>query len=410
MISRHLNGHPGLSRNEITRIVYGITRKEKLIDYIAGKFSNRKLSDTDKKTRILLYIGIYMIHFSRSYPDYAVVNEIVNFAPKRSGGFLNAVLRKISSKNDEIDRIIDGIKNPVIKYSVSEEIFNNLKQVTPDVIKTMKYLDSEPVFHVKVNSENADLNKAKVFLESKNIPCRIVENIGSLEIENTGQMVREILPEYNFYFQNSGSFAVSAIASSFSGAKILDCCSAPGTKSITMSLLRPDISIIASDINPSRLKLIIPFIEKSGRNNVELTAGNINSPPFKNIFDTILIDAPCTSSGTLRKNPDLKNKINNKSIRNNSIRQKEILKSVMTWVKPDTTIVYSVCSFIKDETELVLNDSIRDFEHNEFEIVETDNILNKFGFKFIRGNFGIFLIPDQKLNNDLFYISVIRKR
>lgn len=410
MISRYLNDHPEVNRNEVTRMVYGIARKEKLIDHIAGKFSNRKLSDTDKQTRILLYIGIYMIHFSRSYPDYAVVNEIVNFAPKRSGGFLNAVLRKISSENDEIGGIISGIKDPMIKYSVSGEIVNNLKQVTPDVFETLKYLDSEPVFHVRVNSEDVDLNKAKTFLESKNISCRIVEKIGSLEIDNAGQMVREVLPGYGFYFQNSGSFAVSAIASTFSRKKILDCCSAPGTKSITISLLRPDTDIIASDINPNRLKLITPFIKNTGRTNVELTAGNINSPPFKNIFDTILIDAPCTSSGTLRKNPDLKNKISNKSIIDNSIRQKEILRSVMAWVTPGTTIVYSVCSFINDETELVLSDSFRNFEQDEFEILETDKILKGFGFKFTQGNFGTFLISDHKLNNDLFYISVIRKK
>ncbi len=409
-ISRYLNNHPELSRNEITRVVYGVTRKETLIKYIAKNYSSRKLSDTDKQTRILLYIGIYLTCFSRSYPDYAVVNEIVDFAPKRSRGFLNAVLRKISSERENIDNIINSIKDPMIKYSVSEEIINNLKHLTSDVMGTLEYLDSEPVFQVRVNKKDPDLIKEGEILEKKDIPNKIVEKIGSFEIENAGQMVREILPGYGFYFQNSGSFAVSAVVSSFKGKKILDCCAAPGTKSITLAHLCPDADIIASDINPNRLKLFIPFLNNSGADNIELTAGDINAPPFQNIFDTILIDAPCTSSGTLRKNPDLKNKINKKNIELNSSRQIEILKSVMSWAGQGTTIIYSVCSFIMDETETVLNDVIRHFKEDEFEIMEPENILKQYGFRFTKGKFGIFLLPDHKLNNDLFYISAIRKK
>ena len=157
MISRYLNNHPELSRNEVTRVVYGVTRKETLIEYIAKNYSNRKLSDTDEQTRILLYIGIYLTYFSRSYPDYAIVNEIVNFAPKRSRGFLNALLRKISSEHEKIDNIIKSIKDPRIKYSVSEEIISNLKHITSDVMETLEYLDSEPVFQVRVNKKNPDL-------------------------------------------------------------------------------------------------------------------------------------------------------------------------------------------------------------------------------------------------------------
>lgn len=410
IISRYLNNHPELSKNEVTRIVYGVTRKETLIEHIARNFINRKPSNIDKQTRILLYVGIYLIYFSGSYPDYAVVNEIVTFSPKRSRGFLNAVLRKISSESKDIDKFVNNIKDPMIKYSVSKEIIRNLKHLTADVMGTLEYLDSEPVFQVRANNKNNDLAKASEILEKRNIPNKIVEKIGSFEIKNAGQMVREVLQGYDFYFQNSGSFAVSAIVSSFEGRKILDCCAAPGTKSITLTHLCPDAYIIASDINPKRLKLIFPFINNSGTDNIELTAGDINTPPFQNVFDTILIDAPCTSSGTLRKNPDLKNKISSESIKVNSSRQKEILQSVMSWAGKGTTIIYSVCSFIKNETDSVLKDVIHQFKKDEFEIIELENILNRYGFKFKKGEFGTFLLPDHKLNNDLFYISAIRKR
>ena len=110
-ISRYLNKTPEISRNEVTRIVYGIARKEKLIEHILGRFTTRKISGIDKKTRILLYIGIYLICFSRSYPDYAVVNEIVDLAERRAGGFLNAVLRKVSMEQPNMEKIINSIKD-----------------------------------------------------------------------------------------------------------------------------------------------------------------------------------------------------------------------------------------------------------------------------------------------------------
>ncbi|MEN8223278.1 MAG: RsmB/NOP family class I SAM-dependent RNA methyltransferase [Acidobacteriota bacterium] len=409
LISRYLNDHPDISRNEVTRIVYGIARKEKLIEFIASGFVKRKLTGTDKNTLILLYIGIFLIHFSGSYPPYAVVNEIVETAPPRSRGFLNAVLRRVGREQNKIENLIDTIKDPLIKYSVSKEIYENLKMITENTDKSLKYLDAEPVFHVRVNQPDPDHNSAESVLKKKNISCRYIRETGSFEINDAGQMVREVIPEYQFYFQNSGSFAVSAVAASFKGEKILDCCSAPGTKSITLSLLRPEADILSLDINPDRLKLITPFLNSAGINNVALAAGNIISWPIKNIFDIILIDAPCTSAGTLRKNPDLKSKITKKTIEKNSLKQKQILTSVLSRAKKGSVIVYAVCSFIYNETEDVLNHSINESGKDGFEIVDVSKILKKYKLKIHNSEFGTYLLPDNKMNNDLFYISAIRK-
>ncbi len=409
LISRYIDRHPDINRNEVTRIVYGITRKEKLIKFIAERFIKKKISRTDKKTRIFLYIGIYLIHFSGSYPDYAVVNEIVSASPTRSKGFLNAVLRRVSIENDSIEKLKGTIMDPLVKYSVSEEIYKNLKLISDNVPETLDYLDSEPVFHVRVNQPKPDFKAAESILISKNIQYRYIKETGSFEIEEAGKMVREIIPGHGFYFQNSGSFAVSAVAASFSGKKILDSCAAPGTKSITLSLLRPDAEIISLDINPERIKLIAPFLKYSGMKNVSPVAGDITSFPVKDIFNIILIDAPCTSAGTLRKNPDLKSKITKDNIKKNSEKQKKILRSVLMGSKKGSVIVYAVCSFIYEETEDVLNDSINRSGIDNFEVVGINEILKKYNFTTRKEKFGVYLLPDDKMNNDLFYISAIRK-
>jgi len=410
LISRHLNENPDISRNEVTRIVYGIVRKEKLIEFIASKFINRKLSGMDKKTQLFLYIGIYMIYYSGSYPDYAVVNEIVGKAPARSKGFLNAVLRRIGRESEKIDDLIAGIEDPVIKYSVSKEICKNLELLTNSINDYLDYFESEPVFHVRVNHPEPDFNAAGSALREKKISCRYISKIGSFEISDAGKMVREIIPGHGFYFQNSGSFAVSLTVSSFRGKKILDGCAAPGTKSISISLLRPEAEIVSLDINPERIKLITPFLDNSGKKNIFPESGDIVFYPDKEDFDIILIDAPCTSSGTLRKNPDLKIKVTKQNIERNSAKQKQILRSVLSAAKKGAIIIYAVCSFIYDESEGVLNDSIGGSESKNFEVIDINNFLSDYGFNTRSGEFGIYLLPDREMNNDLFYITAIRKK
>jgi len=410
ILSRYLKKNPEPNLNEITRIVYGIVRRERLIEYIASKFVKKKLSKTDSKTKILLLIGIYLICFSKSYPSYAIVNEIVSTAPEHSKKFLNAVLRKIDSQSENIELIVGNIKDSEIKYSVSKYILDNLRSIIPNTEELLEYLDSEPVFQIRISSNKTDIENSIKKLREHNIRFKLIEKINSFEIKDAGEVVKKIIPSNQFYFQNSGSYCVSYLASLFSKKRVLDCCAAPGTKSITLSLLRPDINIISADISSKRLRLLGTFLKKNKNTNIDLVAGDINVPPFQNIFDTVIVDAPCSSAGTLKKNPDLKMKLNYEIIKTNSDKQIEILNSVLSWVNSETVILYSVCSFITDETESVLKTCIHAIGEKNIVILDVANILSSLGFNIKRGKFGVFLLPHPKLNNDLFYISAIRKK
>ena len=141
---------------------------------------------------------------------------------------------------------------------------------------------------------------------------------------------------------------------------------------------------------------------------IDLVASDILNSSFLSTFDLYLIDAPCSSSGTIRKNPDLKLKLNKDRITQNSKSQKLFLESIIRNARKGTTIVYSVCSFVEDESEKVVGNVLKVFNKISFSIVDIGDIAKKFGFKVYQGNYGIFLLPSDNLNNDLFYISVIR--
>jgi len=409
LISRSLNKQDGVRRDEVTRIVYGVLRKEKLIEFIAGAYIKKKLSDSDFPTRLLLVCGIYLLYFSRSYPPHAVVNEIVDTAPARSKGFLNAVLRKVGREQEKIEGRISSLRDPMVRYSVSEEIVHNLRKVTPDVEDALAYLDREPVFHLRVNGLHPDYTEAERRLNRKGISTLFIKETGSFEIKDTGRVVREIIPGHDFYFQNSGSYAVSAVTAAFSGKYVLDGCAAPGTKSLTVSLIGPESEILAMDIHPRRLLMIRPFLNASGAGNINLVAGDMTAPPLQPGFDTILLDAPCTSSGTLRKNPDLKNKIADSGIKRNARLQKNILRSALNLAAGETVVIYAVCSFFEEETEGVTAHLFRQTGAVRLESAVVEKTLREIGYHTRPGEFGTYLLPHPRLNNDLFYISAVRK-
>jgi len=398
-----------VNRDELTRMVYGVLRKERLIEFIASGFTKKQISGTDPQTRLYLYAGIFLLYFSSSYPPYAVVNEIVDAAPSRSKGFLNAVLRRVNRERTAIENRIASLKDPLIRYSVSEEIMENLKKVTSDTENALAYLDREPVFHLRVNRMHPDYGKAEARLLNKGIKHRFIGETGSFEIADTGRVVREVIPDQGFYFQNTGSFAVSAAAASFRGKNILDGCAAPGTKSLSMALIHPESTIVAMDIHSRRLAMIRPFLKASNTGNIHLVAGDITAPPVKNRFDTILLDAPCTSAGTLRKNPDLKNKITDAGIKKNARLQSEILRSALNLAEKGTIVIFAVCSFLEDETEGVMAPFFRQPGKAGLQTADVGETLRKTGYAISESEFGVYLLPHPELNNDLFYISAVKK-
>ncbi len=408
LISGYLENYSGNDKNEITRITYGIARKERLLKHIAEKYSKKGLIKTDMRTLILLYIGIYMLVFSDSYPAYAVVNEIANSSSKHSKRFLNAVLRKIGENTATIKLTIEDIKDLRIRYSVSDEIAKEVKTRFFSAEDTLKYLDSEPVFHIKADLNLIEIGEMEKIFSANGVSAKWLKEIDSFEVVNAGKIVQKIIRTHPIYFQNSGSFAISAVTASLAKSGVYDCCAAPGTKSITLSLMRPDITIVSGDVNFRRIRLIQPIIKKFNISNIDVVVNDILSPSFCNTFDTILIDAPCTSAGTLRKNPDLKIKITKQKVKKNSTIQKRILSSVISMAGPDTTIIYSVCSFFRDETESVMKEIFNKMGESKFKIIDIRKILSKYKFGIKQGKFGTYLIPDKNLNNDLFYISAFK--
>jgi 16S rRNA (cytosine967-C5)-methyltransferase len=393
----------------ITRTVYGVVRNHRLLEYLVQKISQRKLKKIQPDVLLLLKIGIYLLIFSKSYPDHAVVNEVVKAAKGQTKNFDNALLRNITTNKTFIMNDMENIRQLDIIYSIPGILIENLKLISNQLEQNLEYLNREPQFHIRVNQKDYSYNEAKQILADNKIDTRELEKFHSFEIKQGGQVINRLLTKPLFYFQDTGSQMISIIASQFARKNVLDCCAAPGTKSVTLSLLNPQLTIYANDINPKRMKLFKDFRNQYDLTGIKPLVSDIKRISFKKDIDFIIVDAPCTSSGTLRKNPDLKIKINSDLVTKNANNQYEIMESLTSYFLGHVYILYSVCSFIKEESEGVMERLFNKFSQaDRFEIIDLTQLLEEYGFLFKKGSYGYYLLPSETLNNDLFYISLLK--
>jgi len=409
LLNRSLIDQPPETRPKTTRLVYDIIRKQQILDTVISRFSRIKTEKIDPPIRILLRIGAHLLLYAGTTPDYAIVNEIVARTSESSRGFVNGLLRNLSRQRDQVQKELETIRDPEIRHSTSRLLIEDLKRISSDLESDLQYLNTKPVFHLRANTGTITPERLKHRLSDRGIEFNYLKPFHSFEIRKPGRIMEEIINRGQGFIQNTGSQLVSILGSRLARKRILDGCAAPGTKSMNLHLLKPDLKIISNDINPKRIRLMRDFFQKCQMPVDSLVVSDLTSQAFKPEFDLILLDAPCSSSGTLRKNPDLKLKITRESLREHSRMQARMLTSLLEF-HPQTRILYSVCSFTEMETEAVIEQldtpSNRLMADNE----ELSGILVELGFRSRQGKWGIYLLPDRDLNNDLFYLALIGKK
>ncbi len=402
LISRHLDRTGSQDAANTSRTVYGIIRKEKLLDVVIRRFSRIPLKKIDLPTSTLLKIGIFLMLFSGGFPDYAVVNEVVSAAPKKSKQFINGILRALGRQKESAHTAIAAVTDAAVRHSLNPTLVRQLSELAGDKLQAaLEYLDSEPVFHLKPNPAKISYPALVKELSAAAIPIKELPSFQSIEIKQPGK-IKNLVSSHTAYFQNTASQLISFLAAHYGKKSVLDCCAAPGSKTATLKQQKPDLRIVAADINHSRLRMLQPVIRQHKLRDVSLMVMDAQHPALHNCFDLVMVDAPCSSVGTIRKNPDLKLKTDEKIILRNAGRQKKILDSLLKQF-PGRTYLYSVCSFTAQESE----DVIAALSQNHcIEEIDISELLEGYGFNFVRGQHGAFLLPTPSLNNDLFYISL----
>jgi 16S rRNA (cytosine967-C5)-methyltransferase len=322
----------------VRTLVLGILRWRIRIDDAIEQLAGRRIAKLDPIVVIVLQIGLYQLMFTDVAP-YAAVSESVDLAhryAKRARGFVNAVLRRATETDLQAlaTTIETRTSHPAWLLRRWERTFGALRTA-------------------RIAEANQQLSYPDVFGGSSGIPSTLVPGMFRLSGSSAAA---------EGYALDEGSGVIADLAAATS-KDILDLAAAPGGKTIVMTAR--GAHVISNDISITRLRPL------TGRTS-KIVVSDGRQPPFRRAFETVLIDAPCSATGTIRKNPEVKSRLREKDIATFAVLQRELLSSALTLAKD--TVVYSTCSLEREENDEVVQNVLA--SQNAFERVDAGFFAN----------------------------------
>lgn len=360
-----------------------IIRYRGRIDYLIEQISGRKNKNFNKDLISILRIAFYEILYENSIPDYASVNTAVELTKKKinkkAGGLCNAVLRNlIRKKEKKIDWDKEFKKNkkwnsfPLwLQQRWSKNYKNNIFK------KLVNSFNKSPKIFVR-NDTNLTNEVLKENFLSDGIDSSIFDN-SFLKITKGSKSIIEhhLFKSGQISIQDPSSYGIIECLDVKKEDIILDVCAAPGTKSLALSYLVGEKGkVFSSDINKSRIDLGIKDIKRHKRKNIFWSVKDASKDIFP-FADKILIDAPCSGTGVLRRKPDIRWRREEKEIEAFSKLQLKILCHMSEFLNKGGILVYGTCSI---------------------DIVENWNVVQQ--FLKIKKNFKLIELP-EKINKNL---------
>ncbi len=348
-------------------LVYGTTENLIYIDYMLKKLSKIPLKKLERQVLNALRLGLYELVFLR-IENYATVNEYVKIIKRqkgiKAGNFVNAILRNAIRRLEEITAIT--VKNPIdylsIKYSFNTELVKYLidEYGRDKAEEIMDSLCQKPSLSIRVNTTKTSKDELKNLLLEKGMRTTDSQLANdSLIVEKPFRITDlDEFKEGFFTIQDQASIKVAEILNPEEGAEILDLCAAPGSKSSHLSQLTNDKSlVIANDISSNKLPKIKENFTRLGFKNYEITNFDASKrvDEFVREFDYILVDAPCSGLGVIRRKPEIKLFRTMDEIKELAKIQEKILEQSLLYLKNGGKLVYSTCTIGKLENSTIID-------------------------------------------------------
>ena len=307
----------------VRTLVLGVLRWRSRLDFVIGELAQRPVKKLDDAVVEVLRLGLYQLLFME-VPAYAAVSETVDLAPKRGRGFVNAILRRASRGS------VPEPKDPATRTSHPRWLLD----------RWAKTYGAERA--ARIAEANQGLSYPDVLALGNAVPADaerspLVPDLWKLHGSSAE------LDRADFYPMDEGSAVIAAIARA-TGEDVLDLAAAPGGKTIYM--LQHGARVVSNDISITRLGGL------RARPSTRIVVSDGRMPPFARRFDVVLLDAPCSATGTIRKNPEIKWRLREEDLAGFAVLQRELLASAMTLAS--RYVVYSTCSLEPEENDAIV--------------------------------------------------------
>ena len=406
-LNKHLKGSQlsVADKGLVTEIVYGTVARKLTLEWYLSHF----IQDRDKLDNwlyVLLLMSVYQVRFLDKVPDHAVVNEAVELAKARKKGsekLVNAVLRRILREGwPDIETIKRKNKRDSIAYSLPVWLVSKLKEEYGE--ERAQAIFESLLVRNKASIRVTDLSRKeeiKVVLEASDSPLA-----ASGLVKEQGHFAgHDLFLEGAITIQDESSQLVAPTLDLQGDEEVLDACAAPGGKTAHMASYLTSGKVTALDLYDHKLDLIQENAQRLGVadrvQTQKLDARKVHEFFGRDSFDKILVDAPCSGIGLLRRKPDIKYNKETADFASLQQIQLEILGNVCQTLRKGGIITYSTCTIVSEENFQVVEAFLE--SHPEFEQVklehECKDILKD----------GCILITPELYGSDGFFISQFRK-
>jgi 16S rRNA (cytosine967-C5)-methyltransferase len=343
-----------------TELVMGTLRWRSLLDNRIAEHSSQMLARLDSEVLTTLRLAAYQLLFLDRVPERAAVHEsveLVKRAKKRSAvPFVNAILRKFGGAARE-----NGDVSEIAKAKTSAELSASFAHPLWLVERWIKEFGFERAKQIcaydqRIPETTTSVMDAAILDELRNDKIDLSSGhllTSAYRILGGHLTATRAFREGRVVIQDEASQLVSLLVGQ--GKKMLDCCAAPGGKTRTFAERNPSASIVAMELHPHRARMLRKLVTAT---NVRVVAADARNLPTTALFDRVLVDVPCSGTGTLARNPEIKWRLKLEDLADLQARQLAILQSAMQRVSPGGRVVYSTCSLEYDENLAVVEKAI----------------------------------------------------
>jgi 16S rRNA (cytosine967-C5)-methyltransferase len=370
-----------------TELVMGVLRWQSLLDTEISQSSSQPLSRLDLEILIALRLAVYQLRWLSRIPARAAIHESVELVKrvrKRSAAsFVNAVLRKLVANtplnSEAVAPNISGTTAETLAASAAHPIWLVERWAQAygldAAIRICGHNQSVPVTAIRLRGAAAE----------SQLRAEGVELAPGALLASARRVLRGDITASNAFrsgacvIQDEASQLVAALVGH--GTSVLDCCAAPGGKTLAIADRNGDAQITAVDLHAHRARLLRRLLRaqnhssEAGDGNVGVVAADARHLPFAASFDRVLADVPCSGTGTLSRNPEIKWRLTPKDLPDLQVRQIAILRAAMARVADGGRIVYSTCSLEREENEAVIECALA--EDSSFRILDCGDELEQ---------------------------------
>jgi 16S rRNA (cytosine967-C5)-methyltransferase len=408
---KYLGSH---DRRFIAETMYGMLRHKKRIDWLLQAHQEKfpqSLPGNKSLLACLAYlvvvgneeVGMLVEEIKVEVEDVPAINVILNEA------------KNLDTEFHATSRLSLGSKERLsLQYSFPEWMIEHWLQHygEDETTKLCEALNQPAPLTLRVNTLKTTVEKCQEALAKENIRSERTE-LSPFGLKITKRMnifQLKIFQEGFFEVQDEGSQLVSLLVDPKPTSKVVDACAGGGGKSLALAAVMKNRGVIhALDTNTHRLEALRKRIRRSGVDTIRVrpVEEHILPPDLLNTADNVLIDAPCSGLGTIRRNPGMKWSVNPESIAELNAKQSSILRHYAMCVKPSGRLVYATCTMMKAENDDVVENFLA--EHREFEIMEPSSILKRYHLESLAKEKYFQLLPHTH-GTDGFFAVVMRRK